>query len=119
MLLFVYNANSGKLNTLLDTAHKIVSPSTYQCQLCNLTYGLVRENQQWRQFRDSLSEKVVFLHRDEFLQKFNDQSAKDMALPALLRVNDGKLIILMEASAINAVADTADLISACQRAIDC
>ena len=32
-LIFVYNANSGKLSAALDIAHKIISPSTYQCRL--------------------------------------------------------------------------------------
>lgn len=30
-LIFVYNANSGMWNTMLDTIHKTVSPETYQC----------------------------------------------------------------------------------------
>ena len=32
-LIFVYNAKSGMVNELLDFAHKIVSPSTYNCNL--------------------------------------------------------------------------------------
>ncbi len=38
-LVFVYNANSGLLNALLDMGHKVVSPRTYPCSLCALTYG--------------------------------------------------------------------------------
>ncbi len=39
LLIFVYNANSDLFSTVTDFAHKILSPSTYQCQLCALTYG--------------------------------------------------------------------------------
>jgi len=37
-LIFVYNANGGLVNSWLDTAHKIVSPSTYSCSLCAITF---------------------------------------------------------------------------------
>ncbi|NJM95354.1 MAG: GTPase, partial [Acaryochloridaceae cyanobacterium CSU_5_19] len=37
-LIFVYNANSGGINTALDIAHKLLSPSTYRCNLCRLTH---------------------------------------------------------------------------------
>ncbi len=39
-LLFVYNADSGLVAGLFDSAHKLLSPSTYQCQLCTLTHGV-------------------------------------------------------------------------------
>ena len=38
-LLFVYNADTGLFNTVADAAHKILSPSTYSCNLCKVTYG--------------------------------------------------------------------------------
>jgi len=38
-LIFVYNADSGLLNAMKDWAHKIVSPETYPCSLCALTYN--------------------------------------------------------------------------------
>ncbi len=42
-LIFVYNADSGKLNVLFDVGHKIVSPGTYKCDLCTLTHGTFTE----------------------------------------------------------------------------
>ncbi|WP_232221892.1 hypothetical protein [Methanococcoides burtonii] len=38
-LIFVYNADSGLINEMKDYVHKIVSPSTYECNLCAITYG--------------------------------------------------------------------------------
>ncbi len=29
-IVFVYNANSGLMNTVLDIGHKIISPDTYE-----------------------------------------------------------------------------------------
>lgn len=66
-LLFVYNADSGLANGLLDSLHKIVSPDTYQCQLCSITYGLVGMKKTWKTILDSLQIPTRFLHRDEFL----------------------------------------------------
>jgi hypothetical protein len=37
-LLFVYNADAGLVTGLLDTLHKVLSPSTYSCSLCAITY---------------------------------------------------------------------------------
>ena len=37
-IVFIYNAKSGTVNSLIDWAHKIVSPDTYECSLCSMTY---------------------------------------------------------------------------------
>ena len=37
-LIFIYNAKSGIVNEFLDFAHKIASPSTYNCNLCAISY---------------------------------------------------------------------------------
>ncbi len=69
-LIFVYNAESGLFNSLSDFAHKILSPSTYKCQLCALTYGNFNMNTQWKKFINTLPVKVIFLHKDEFISKY-------------------------------------------------
>jgi hypothetical protein len=38
-LIFIYNAKSGLVNEMIDFAHKIVSPETYDCNLCAISYG--------------------------------------------------------------------------------
>ena len=101
------------MNAVLDTAHKILSPSTYQCQLCQLSYGLVKENQAWRAFRESLQEEVVFLHRDEFEEQF----AQKFDYPVLLRENGDDFEVLLTAKQFNAVTDTQSLIDVCKKVI--
>ncbi|MGI8952546.1 MAG: hypothetical protein ACR2FN_13295 [Chitinophagaceae bacterium] len=49
-LIFVYNADADLFSTLTDFAHKILSPSTYQCKLCALTYGNISMKQEWKFF---------------------------------------------------------------------
>lgn len=79
-LVFVYNADSGFVNTLLDIGHKIVSPSTYQCRLCVLTHSTFAMRDDWKQFAANLGVPVEFLHRDEFERQYG---ACATALPAV------------------------------------
>ena len=69
-LIFVYNADSGWFNSLTDAVHKMVSPSTYQCSLCALTYGNVSMKKEWREFIESLPFDVLFLYKDEFIKHY-------------------------------------------------
>ncbi|UOQ99346.1 hypothetical protein MUN81_07560 [Hymenobacter sp. 5317J-9] len=66
-LVFVYNADAGLLAGLKDTFHKILSPSTYPCSLCAITYGATSMLPEWREFIAGLPVPVDFLHRDEFI----------------------------------------------------
>lgn len=68
-LIFVYNADSGTLNALLDMAHKILHPKSYQCNLCSLTHGAVAERKAWKAFHERTDIEMEFLHRDEFEQR--------------------------------------------------
>lgn len=86
-LLFVYNADSGLFNTLADIGHKIFSPATYDCRLCALTHGYFSERREWREFIATLPADCDFLHRDEFRQRYPDDTT---ALPAVFRVDGGR-----------------------------
>ncbi len=65
-LIFVYNADSGALNAMFDIGHKIMSPGTYKCNLCKLTYGNFREEEKWKEYREKSLVDMEFLHKDEF-----------------------------------------------------
>lgn len=80
-LICVYNANGGLPSALGDMVHKIVSPATYPCSLCALTYGAVSMRGAWRRFLDGLGMPVTFLYRDEFR---GDLDTRDLPLPAIL-----------------------------------
>lgn len=64
-LLFVYNASAGLGSVVLDSLHKVVSPATYPCKLCGLTYGLTSMRPEWKQFLRALPLPARFLYRDE------------------------------------------------------
>jgi hypothetical protein len=102
-LIFVYNADSGLFNSVADAAHKLLSPETYACNLCKVTYGLFTERKQWRSFVESLDAKCRFLHRDELYRQYPGLRAT--ALPAVLRVTNGQPSICLDAQTLNACAD--------------
>lgn len=98
-LVFVYNADSGLFNTLADMAHKIVSPETYNCQLCKLTYGNIGMREQWKAYLETIDAELVFLHRDEFLKQYKEQA---VALPAMFLDRDGEFELFMSEAEIKA-----------------
>ena len=102
-LIFVYNAGSGLFNSLGDSVHKLVSPETYECNLCRLTYGLTSMRDEWREFVESLDMKVEFLHKDEVLDEM-----KGKELPAVF-LDDGKVRLLVSAKELNKAKSIDDL----------
>jgi len=83
-LLFVYNANSGPGNALLDYGKKYLAPSKYDCQLCMLSYGPFGMKKEWRQFTSDLPYLTEFLHKDELKNGYPDV---DVELPAIVLVD--------------------------------
>lgn len=105
-LIFVYNANSGKLNTLFDIAHKLLSPETYQCDLCSLTHGALTEKKVWKEFRKTTGLDMEFLHKDEF-EKLSGQS---FDYPVILKQSD-TLDLFLNADEISQVKSVDGLIA--------
>ncbi len=104
-LIFVYNANGGLLNSLFDAGHKLLSPNTYACNLCALTYGALTERAEWKAFRMSSPHAFRFLHKDEFEREFGGE----FRYPIVLK-NGGELETLVTADEIEALASLEDLI---------
>ncbi len=92
-LIFVYNANSGALNSLMDSVHKIISPKTYDCKLCDLTYDVFKENELWSRFRESVTNnypnlQLEFLHKNEFEKVYWSKWLPKYSYPMILSVSD-------------------------------
>ena len=83
-LIFVYNANSGVVNSWLDMAHKIVSPTSYECDLCSLTHGKFSEKRIWKKFKDTGLIDMEFHHKDEFLKKYKSKWLPKYTFPVIL-----------------------------------
>lgn len=109
-IVFVYNAHSGYGNSLLGSAHKIISPSTYKCRLCSLTYGMVRERAEWKRFREQSKIPMSFLHKDEFLTAYASKFGAKYTFPIVLAETGEELEILVNTAELNAIEDTGRLI---------
>jgi hypothetical protein len=97
-LLFVYNADTGLFSVVTDYAHKILSPKTYPCNLCAITYGSIGMNKKWEEFIANLSFPVEFLHRDEFVKHYD---FKDTQLPAAFLKKGDTITMLITHDEIN------------------
>ncbi len=69
-LIFVYNADSSPLAQVADFLHKTLSPETYECNLCLVTYGTFTAKPEWLEFIRSLPFRTALLHRDEFRKRY-------------------------------------------------
>ena len=67
-LVFIYNAKSGGLNAILDYVHKMVSPETYDCNLCKLTYDNFGQIKKWNDFLTSYNISADYYYSDHLIQ---------------------------------------------------
>ena len=111
-LIFVYNADAGIFNAMTDTIHKVLSPSNYKCQLCQITYGLTSMQGAWRDFIDELEIEKTFLHRNEFTEKYPDVKAE---LPAVFIERGKSIAPFMTANEIGQCDDLQALIEPMQQ----
>lgn len=105
-LVFVYNAESGLFNALSDLAHKTLSPETYSCNLCALTYTALGMRKDWKQFIETLGASAEFLHADELQQR---HGVSGVPLPAVFKRAGGVLELWIDAGEINACRTVEDL----------
>ena len=106
-ILFVYNADSGPFALLKDYVHKIVSPETYPCSLCQITFDNLGMKRAWRRFVQALPHPAVFLHRDELAAQY--PALSDLALPAVILDDDGAIRVLVSAEELDRTPDVGAL----------
>jgi hypothetical protein len=99
-LIFVYNADSSLYAQLTDAAHKVLSPDTYQCNLCKITYSAVVMKKEWKEYVQTLPFQTQFLHRDEFRKEF--PTLNQVLLPVILLGEKSEVSLLISAEELNA-----------------
>jgi len=105
-LVFVYNADSGLFNTVTDIAHKLLSPKTYECNLCSITHGIFSVRETWVKFLQELDAECEFLHKDEFV-KVNPDLGEPF--PAIFKMQNNQPELWIDASSINKLSSVDDL----------
>lgn len=109
-LIFVYNADEGVVAALGDAVHKLLSPATYPCSLCAVSYGAVRMRPAWAAYLKALPYATRFHHRPDFRRAFPPLAA--LPLPAILLDEGSGPHLLIDAATLDEVLDVAGLIAA-------
>jgi hypothetical protein len=105
-LVFVYNADSGLINTVKDFWHKALRPSTYQCNLCQTTFGTFGAKKEWKSFISDLGIDSEFLHKDEFVEKYD---VKDAKYPSAYILKNGNLTVFITQEEMNEVTTITEM----------
>ncbi|MFW9825560.1 MAG: hypothetical protein ACFFE4_21640 [Candidatus Thorarchaeota archaeon] len=99
-LVFVYNADSGVVNIVKDFWHKLLRPSTYQCNLCTQTFSPFGMKKDWKRFINNLDIESEFLHKDEFEEKYQ---VSDAQYPSAYLKNGVSIDLLINQEEMNGV----------------
>jgi hypothetical protein len=114
-LLIVYNADEGLFAALGDAVHKAVSPDTYPCSLCAITYGAVRMRPEWRRHLQSLPYEVRFHHRPDFHRAY--PALATLPLPAILLDESQGPRVLLDATMLKGMSTVGEMIAALDRVL--
>lgn len=115
-IILVYYEGTGLFDAVSGWSHKLLSPATYQCALCQVTFGLTGMLVPWKNYIEMLPFPVKFLHRDEFRAQFPAQAT--LAPPVILMEQDARTEILLTAEEIRAAGGLLGLIRRMQDRLD-
>ncbi len=115
-VIFIYNAQSGPFSALSDYVHKIVSPETYACQLCAITYGNLGMRSTWAGYVKALPVKVIFTYKDKL--RAEPVIMRNAKLPAAFVTRDGETKLAITAKEFNACQSEEELIALCGKELE-
>ena len=106
-LIFIYNAQKGRLNSLIDYIHKTVSPGTYSCNLCAITHNF-KKKIKWDNFIQNFPHKIKFYYKDHLNDlKLNNYKNE---LPCCLIYKDEKYSLLINKTTMEILKNEEELI---------
>ena len=79
----------------MDSLHKTIMPSSYNCKLCRLTFGFFNERRDWKRFRRDLNVESEFLHKDEFQKQYASKFGYKFEFPVILIQNNKGLEVFL------------------------
>ena len=104
-LIFIYNADGGMVNGIVDAMHKTLSPSTYACSLCAITHGVFTMSPQWRAWLKAAQVRTEFHHR-------NDSPYGPRELPVVLMARGDRIETAIDAARLRQLGTVDALITA-------
>lgn len=105
-LIWIFNADSGAINSMKDFFKKIVKPNEYECNLCQVTFGNFGMKNEWKEYVSELPIDSEFLHRDEFEGMFD---IKDAKYPSAYFKEDSTLKLFISQKEMNAMSSVKEL----------
>ena len=108
-LYFIYNARKGLLQGVFDSAHKLISPKTYPCDLCALTYHSFGKRPAWENYLQKVREDfdIHFLYKSE---KADWPFKSNVKLPAILLISGNKQSVILAKSDFKELSSLESLI---------
>tara|TARA_Y100001970_G_C13961982_1_gene713641 strand:+ start:378 stop:788 length:411 start_codon:yes stop_codon:yes gene_type:complete len=103
---FVYNANNDFISIIGDFVHKSVSPTTYSCNLCKLSYGIFTKTKKWEAFLNTLEYEFSFIYKNEKTPILNHIDS----FPVVLIQYDNQIDILVSTDEMNSYKNLDDMI---------
>ena len=103
---FIYNAKGDVFSVIGDFFHKSLSPKTYPCKLCDLSYGPIMKKKVWKDFLDTLDIDYKFLYKNE-IDEFSNRIDE---LPVILIGNKDNVEVLLSKEEIDRSKDIYSLI---------
>jgi hypothetical protein len=91
-LIFVYDANSGKVGAFLDSAKKALMVGG--CALCTITHGMLGEKSEWRECREEIGVPIQYYHRNELYGRLKELALGH--LPCILAQIGSEYMMLLE-----------------------
>ncbi len=101
---FIYKAKNGLANSIFDLAHKIVSPDTYECNLCKITHGAFTETKKFKELKQKYN--ITLWHIDDYETKYPKESKYPLII---IRDEKQKEIGRVAAEEINSLTDVDEL----------
>jgi len=103
-LIFIYNADGGIAQGIMDSIHKTLSPASYPCSLCAITYGTFTMDRRWRDWLKALPVPSLFYHKD-------DTPYPDVDLPVVLVERGGQVETIVSAERLGTLPSVDALIA--------
>jgi hypothetical protein len=91
-LVLVYNADSGLVSALADSARKLLRIKG--CTLCSITHGLAGERAEWQECKTAFGAPITYYHRDDVPPQLRQVAAD--RLPCILARAGSEYVLLME-----------------------
>ena len=105
--IFIYNAKGGKWNSTIDLVHKYISPHTYKCSLCKITFN-VGMKKKWKKFIENSPHSFIFLHKEDLVEHNLKRFEKE--LPLCLEKENGEYDIVITATKMKKLKNEDELI---------